>query len=284
MRNPMFLRQLRNECFKLFSRKRTYLGFGIFLGINLLMLWLLQQPLPRKGLQSLLVNNGFRMEDFMGGLTVAAFTLAFVVPLVSGLYLALVSGDLVAREIEDGTMRLVLARPITRRELFIAKALVSALHTALLMAFVGLSGLAIGWIGHGRLGMMLVYAPLEGVFGAFEPGDGLQRYVLATLLLAFVYQAVAAMALMFSCLRLRPATATILTLTLIYVDFVLNTIPYLASLQHWFLSHHLSAWVLVFRPEIPWRDILTSLCILLGLTISFLVIGLGIFENRDIKT
>lgn len=284
MRNPMFFRQLRNECFKLFSRKRTYLGFGIFLGINLLMLWLLKQPLPRKGLQSLLVNNGFRLEDFMGGLTVAAFTMAFAVPLVSGLYLALVSGDLVAREVEDGTLRLVLARPITRGELFVAKALVSALHTALLMLFVGLSGLLIGCVGHGRAGMMLMYAPLEGVFGVFESGEGLQRYVLATLLLAFVYQAVAAMALMFSCLRLRPATATVLTLTLIYVDFVLNTIPYLASFQQWFLSHHLSAWVLVFRPEIPWRDILTSQFILLGLTVSFLVIGFGIFENRDIKT
>src|SRR4051812_14141541 len=135
MRNPMFFRQVRNECFKLFSRKRTYLGFGIFLAINLLMLWLLKQPLPRKGLQSLLVNNGFRVEDFMGGLTVAAFTMAFTVPLISGLYLALVSGELVAREADDGTLRLVLARPITRRELFIAKALVSALHTALLMFF-----------------------------------------------------------------------------------------------------------------------------------------------------
>ena len=284
MRNTMFFRQLRNECFKLFSRKRTYLGFGIFLAINLLMLWLLKQPLPRKGLQSLLVNNGFRLEDFMGGLTVAAFTMAFTVPLVSCLYLALVSGDLVAREANDGTLRLVLARPITRRELFMAKALVSALHTALLMFFVGLSGLLIGWIGHGRPGMMLVYAPMEGVFGVFESGEGLQRYALAAFLLAFVYQAVAAMALMFSCLRLRPATATVLTLTLLYVDFVLNTIPYLASFKHWFLSHHLSAWLLVFRPEIPWRDILTSLFILLGLTVSFLVIGSGIFENRDIKT
>ena len=280
----MFFRQLRNECFKLFSRKRTYLGFGIFLLINVLMLWLLKQPLPRKGLQSLLANNGFSLEDSMGGLTVAAFTMAFTVPLVSGLYLALVSGDLVAREVEDGTLRLVLARPISRGELFVAKALVGALHTALLMLFVGLIGLLVGCIGHGRAGMMLVYAPLEGVFGVFEPAEGLLRYGLATLLLAFVYQTVAAMALMFSCLRLRPATATVLTLTLIYVDFVLNTIPYLASFKQWFLSHHLSAWVLVFRPEIPWRDILTSQFILLGLIVSFLVIGFGIFENRDIKT
>lgn len=284
MNGSMFFSQLRNECFKLFSRKRTYLGFGIFFVLNLVTFWLLKQPLPRHGVRSLLVNNGFRLEDFTGGLTMAAFTMVFTVALVSGLYLALVSGDLVAREIEDGTLRLVLARPISRARLFVAKALVSALHTFLLMLFVGLSGLLVGWIGHGRLGMMLVYAPLDGVFGVFDASEGLQRYLLATLLLALAYQAVAAMALMFSCLRLRPATATVLTLSVLYVDFVLNNIPYLAAFKPWFLSHHLSAWVLVFHAQIPWRDILNSLFVLLGLSTSFLVIGFGFFENRDVKT
>jgi ABC-2 type transport system permease protein len=280
----MFFSQLRNESFKLFSRKRTYLGFGIFFVIDLMMLWLLRQPLPLKGLRSLLVNNGFRLEDYAGGLTVAAFTMVFTVALVSGLYLALVSGDLVAREVEDGTMRMVLARPISRPLLFLIKALVSALHTFLLMLFVGLSGLLVGWIGHGRLGMMLVYAPLEGVFGTFDPAEGLQRYLLATLLLTLAYQAVAALALMFSCLRLRPATATVLTLSVLYVDFVLNNIPYLTAFKPWFLSYHLSSWVLVFRHEIPWRDIVTSLLVLFGLSTSFMVIGFGFFANRDIKT
>ena len=284
MKDSMFFNQLRNECFKLFSRKRTYLGFSIFLLLNLVTFWLLKQPLPRHGIQTLLANNGFRLEDFNGGLTVASFTIVFTVALVSGLYLALVSGDLIAREIEEGTLRLVLARPISRARLFVAKALVGALHTALLMLFVGLSGLLVGWIGHGRLGMMLVYAPLDGVFGVFDSAEGLRRYLLATFLLALVYQAVSALALMFSCLRLRPATATVLTLSVLYVDFVLNNIPYLTAFKPWFLSYHLSTWVLVFRADIPWRDILNSLLILLGLGTSFLVIGFGFFENRDVKT
>ncbi len=284
MNDSMFFSQLRNECFKLFSRKRTYLGFSIFFLLNLVAFWLLKQPLPRHGVETLLANNGFRLEDFNGGLTVAAFTMVFTVALVSGLYLALVSGDLIAREIEDGTLRLVLARPISRARLFVAKALVGALHTTLLMLFVGLSGLLVGSIGHGRLGMMLVYAPLDGVFGVFEPIEGLQRYLLATVLLALTYQAVSALALMFSCLRLRPATATVLTLSVLYVDFVLNNVPYLTSFKPWFLSYHLSTWVLVFRADIPWRDIAISLLVILGLSTSFLVIGFGFFENRDVKT
>lgn len=284
MNGTMFIFQLRNECLKLFSRRRTYLGFGVFLFVDLATLWLLQQPLPLDGIRSLLENNGFRLDDFTGGLTMAAFTLVFTVALVSGLYLALVSGDLIAREIDDGTMRMVLARPVSRLRLFVIKALVGALHAFLLMLFIGLSTLLVGWAGHGRLGRLLVYAPLDGVFGVYGPVEGLQRYLMATLILALLYQVVSAMALMFSCLRLRPATATVLTLSVLYTDFVLNNIPYLTAFKPWFLSHHLSAWVLVFRYEIPWPDILSSLLVTAGLAASFLVVGFGFFASRDIKT
>lgn len=284
MNITLFFIQLRNECSKLFSRKRTYLGFGVFIFLDLLFLWLLKQPLPMSWIEGLMKNNGFRMEDYTGGLTTAALTMVFSVALVSVLYLALVSGDLIAREIEEGTMRMVLARPVSRFRLFMIKALVGALHAFLLMLFFSLSALLVGWAGYGRLGRMLVYAPLEGVFGVFGAAEGLQRYLLATLLLALVYQAVSAMGLMFSCLRLRPATATVLTLSVLYVDFVLNNIPYLSAFKPYFLSHHLSAWVLVFRYEILWPDIISSLLVLAGLTASFLVIGFGAFASRNIKT
>ncbi len=280
----LFFIQLRNECYKLFSRRRTFLGFAAFLFIDLLTLWLLKQPLPLEGIHSLLVKNGFPMEEYAGGLSMASFTLVFSVALVAGLYLALVSGDLIAREIDEGTMRMVLARPVSRLRLFAIKAVVGALHTLLLMLFIGVSALVVGWVGNRHLGMMLVYAPLDDVFAVFEPAEGLKRYLLATLLLAVLYQVVSAMALMFSCLRLRPATATVLTLSILYTDFVLNNIPYLSSFKPWFLSHHLSAWVLVFRYEIPWQDIASSLLAISGLTASFLIVGFGLFAHRDIKT
>ncbi|MES2569410.1 MAG: ABC transporter permease [Verrucomicrobiota bacterium] len=284
MKAPLFLLQLRNECTKLFSRKRTYLGFAAFLLADVLLIWLSKQPLALRGIRSLMLNNGLRVEEYSGGLSLAAATLVLTVALLSGLYLALVSGDLIAREIEEGTMRMVLARPINRLRLFIIKALVGALHTFLLMLFIGLSALLVGWILQGRLGKMLVYAPLEGGFGIFSPMEGLRRYLLAILLIAFLYQAVSAMALMFSCLRLRPATATVLTLSVLYVDYALNNIPYLAAFKPWFLSFHLSSWLLVFRYHIPWPDIAGSLLVIAGLSASFLVIGFSFFASRDIKT
>ena len=40
----LFLLQLRGELWKLFARKRTYLGFGVFLGVETLILFLWQLP------------------------------------------------------------------------------------------------------------------------------------------------------------------------------------------------------------------------------------------------
>src|SRR5215213_1193896 len=169
---PMFLRQLRNECVKLFTRKRTYLGFIAFLVADILIVWLSKQPFALRGINSLLLNNGLKVEEYTRGLSSSAATLVLTVALVSALYLALISGDLIAREIEDGTMRMVLARSIGRRRLFLIKAIVGALHTFLLMVFIGLSALLVGSVMLGGLGKLLVYAPLEGSFGSFPPGEG----------------------------------------------------------------------------------------------------------------
>src|SRR6478735_831905 len=107
MTPSMFGRQFRNECVKVFSRKRTYVGFVAFLVADLLLVWFSKQPVALQGISSLMLNNGLRVEEYTGGLTTSAATLVLTVALVSGLYLALISGDLIAREIDEGTMRLV---------------------------------------------------------------------------------------------------------------------------------------------------------------------------------
>lgn len=279
----LFAIQLRNEMLKLFARKRTYLGFVIFLATELLILWLWQQPMLTKAIRSLLANNGLMLEDFYGGLSVATFSLVLLTEFVAALYLALVAGDLVAKEIEEGTIRMVLARPVSRAQLFACKALVGLAHTFILMLFLGLSSLLLGVGVQGQLGQMLVFAPLEKVFAVYDPMEGLQRYLVAVLVISFAYQAVSALALMCSCMRLRPATATVLSLSVLYVDFAFRSIPFFAPYKNWFLSHHLSCWALTLRYTPPWHSIASSLLILTGLTLSFWAVGLASFCSRDIK-
>lgn len=283
MNFDLFAVQFRNEMLKLFARKRTYLGFVIFFTTEAIILWLWGQPLLMEAVRSLLRNNGLEGEAFYGGLSVATFSLMLLTEFVAGLYLALVAGDLIAKEMEEGTIRMVLARPVSRPQLFACKALVGVAHTFILMLFLGLSSLLLGVVVQGRLGQMLVVAPLEKVFAVYDTGEGLKRYLIAALLISITYQVVSALALMCSCMRLRPATATVLSLSVLYVDFAFRSIPFFAPYKNWFLSHHLSCWALALRYTPPWHSIATSLLILAGLTFSFWAVGLACFCSRDIK-
>ena len=75
---------------------------------------MLQHPRPKEEIANLLGDNGLAFADYYQGLTLSIVIIAFSFTFLGGLYVALVSGDIVAKEVEDGTMRLVLARPVSR--------------------------------------------------------------------------------------------------------------------------------------------------------------------------
>jgi len=89
---------------------------------------------------------------------------------------------------------------------------------------------------------------------------------------------------MFSCFNIKPAAATILALSFVFVSFIMEHIPYFKDYQNWFFTHHLNLWQLVFAETIPWWRIFQSLSLLAGFNATFLTIGVAAFQVRDIKS
>src|SRR5579862_1852177 len=102
----LFFLQLRGELWKLFARKRTYLGFGVFFGLEIIILLLFQLPKVQRSWRQLLENAGYGFEQYFSGITLAFQIVLGTTTLLGGLYLALVAGDIVAKEVEDGTLRM----------------------------------------------------------------------------------------------------------------------------------------------------------------------------------
>lgn len=88
---------------------------------------------------------------------------------------------------------------------------------------------------------------------------------------------------MFSCFKMKPAAATILTLTVFFIDVVLTNLPYFQSLRHWFMSYHIGFWVRTYHDYPPWPQIGTSILVLAGLMTTFSAIGITHFRLRDLK-
>ncbi len=279
----MFYLQLRNELWKLFGKKRTYIGFLMFLlAQNVIILIFRFSNGPRVSMTRTLEGNGYLAQEFISALSVATFMLLPIAYILLPLYVSLIGGDLVAKEAEDGTLRMILSRPISRLRLLLLKWLAGAIFSFALVMALGLFGVVFGsfwfpWKG------LFVFIPGE-LFSVFDSTDGLRQYAAAHLMMGVKAVTVMGLAFMFSCFNVKPAAATILALSFVFVSFIMMNIPYFRDLQHWFLTYHLNLWQLLFARPVPWWRIGESLSILLGFNVTFLVIGVTVFQMRDIKS
>ena len=187
-----------------------------------------------------------------------------------------------SKEVEDGTMRMMLCRPVSRWRLGVLKYLACMIYTFALTAFYGLSALAVGTLYQGTGGLFAVWPP-EHIFALYDPLPGVWRYLGALALLAVCLTSFASLGFLFSCLNMKPAAATIVTLTLFFFDFIFRGIPYFESLKPYFLTAHMTTWLNVFAHHVPWRQITDDLTYLTASDITFVIIGLVVFSQRDFK-
>src|SRR4051812_7371771 len=113
----MFIAHLKNELWKLFGKKRTYIGFGAFVFVQIVMLLMFRYTRWQSFAERVLSGNGYLASEYISALTVAVIMVWPQSFLLMPLYVALVGGDLVAKEAEDGTLRMILSRPISRSRL-----------------------------------------------------------------------------------------------------------------------------------------------------------------------
>jgi ABC-2 type transport system permease protein len=282
----MFYRHLRNELWKLFGKKRTYIGFGAFLVLQNLMLLLFHFTRWQSDWERLLDGSGYLAQDYISSLTVAVIILIPQVSLLMPLYVALVGGDLVAKEAEDGTLRMIMSRPISRFRLLFVKWLAGVIFSALLVLVLGGAALAFAslWFPWGNMFVFFPGAVFVSVFSALSAHDGLQLYLCSHLFLIINSCAVFSLAFMFSCFNMKPAAATILCLTFMFINLVLEGIPFFERYQEWLLTYYCRSWLLVYAQPAPWERIVCSLCVLLPFNLTTFIIAAAAFHVRDIKS
>lgn len=237
-----FFSQLRAELRKLAGRRRTWIAFGAALSCQLIGASLLRLPVVREALARQFHQAGLSFAESFTGLTCAAYMLANTMTIVGSLFIALVAADLVAQEREEGTLRTIFCRPVTRGRIFTIKLLLAVGYAVAFTWFCGGCGLAIGLIAEGP-GRLVMVGYKESVFGIFEWDVGLLRYGLAVLLNSMSQVTVALLAFAFSCLRMKPAAATVLALSVCIADEVIRNLPAMESVRPYFLMTRIVAWV-----------------------------------------
>lgn len=278
----LFWFQLWNELRKMFARKRTYIGFGAFLLMEGFVLFMVNLPGPKGHFQRMIEQNGYVFDRYFSGLTLALLIVMWTTLLLGALYLSLVAGDVVSKEVEEGTLRMTFCRPVSRGRIVILKYISCVIYTFALILFIGVTALIAGTLYRGT-GGLFVFAPMERIFALHEPAQGILRFAGAIPLLTLSMLTVTSLGFMCSCFNMKPAAATIVTLSVIFLDSIFRNIPYFESLKQWFITSHMSGWLQLFADYVPWWRIVEDYSYLLAIDATFLVIALAVFESRDFK-
>ena len=280
----LFLTQWRAEMRKMIARKRTFLGFGAFVLLEIVLYIVFHLDKVETWFRRMIQHQGEAFESYFSALTLAYLVLRLSVFLLGAIYLTLIAGDVVAKESEDGNLRLILARPVSRLRLLAVKYLACMLYSFALIQFIAWSALGLGVLVRGWGGGLFAIAPEQQYIAFYDAGEGLQRYAMGSLLMALSMMCAASVAFFFSCWRIKPSAATITALSYLFMDMVLREGHFMDSYKHLLITNYMSSWSMVFFEQIPWIVILRNYAIQAGVALTLFVLGAAVFESRDLKS
>lgn len=281
----IFLEQLRGELRKLYARPRSYMGYGAFLALEGIVLFVYKLDDAQRKSRELLEQNGLDFSTFYSSLSISFQMLLWSMFLLGSIFFALVGGDIVAKENEDGNLRLVFARPITRLRLLLVKYTSVMIYTFSFVIFVGISGYLMAGAAVGFDGGLFAFEPKMKIFAAFPHwSDGAARLGMGTIGIGISMITLSSIAFMFSCFRIKPSSAAIITLTILFMDMILQNFPFLKPYEEYFVTYRMSAWLFMLEKHIDWPKILESYVLLGGLNATLFIIGWLAFQTRDFKT
>ncbi len=276
--------QFSSELWKLFARQRTYLGFVAFVGLELAVLVIIKFVGLENWWRRIITMQGESFDNYFSAYTVGFIIMGLSILLLGGLYLCLVSGDIVAKESEDGHMRLLLARPISRFRLLALKFLACQIYTFVLIIFVAVTSLMLGFIVRGLDGGLFAYTLEHGILGIYTPSEAPGRYFLFSLMMAAGMTTITSVGFFFSCFKIKPAAATIAALSYALIDSILFRSGLMQKYDFLLFNKHFDTWSRVLKEDIPWAIVLRSYSVLFAMSLTFFAIGAAAFQSRDLKS
>ncbi len=279
----LLLAQLYDELYKLYARKRTYIGFGAFVLLQLIIAGMFSRPEVAQIVEAMLDRNGLDIDEYFGGLTFALLINFFSINPLGAVYVALIAGDIVAKEHEEGTLRLVLARPVSRTRVVLIKYAACLVYTVSLVLFLAATSLLTGLLMRGSIGGLAFLNPTQEVFYFIPPDRAPTAYAMATLGMGFAVALLGSVAFMFSCFKMKASAAIVLAMSFFFIDFILYNMPFFRPYREYFFHYHVSFYLRLLGDHPSYVEAWMSLIHLTAANITCVAVGVVRFATRDLK-
>jgi len=293
------------ELFKLVRRLRTWLSIALICALPLVVAVFIAvthlEPPPGQG-------SAFLSAVLNEGQLYPAAALALVLPVFLPVAVAVIAGDSIAGEASAGTLRYLLARPVGRTRLLIAKLVSVVAFTTLAVVAVAVTSYATGVLILGPSRAAAIGVTPGGITGAIAPGTGgaptaglqggaaitslsgapltflelIERVLGAMAFITVSMLGVAAIALFLSTITDSALGAALGALAVLVASEVLVTLNAASTVQPYLPTRYWLAWIDFFRQPIFWRDIQRGFAIQAVYVVAFLAAAWANFATKDI--
>ena len=295
------------ELFKLCRRVRTWFSIALICALPLIVAIFIAvthlAPPPGQG-------SAFLSAVLDNGQLYPAAALALVLPVFLPVAVAVVAGDSIAGEASAGTLRYLLARPVGRTRLLVAKLVAVITFTLVAVIAVTVTSYATGVLILGPSRASAVGFAPGGNSGSIAPGAGgaptaglqpgaavtslsgtplttlqlIERVLGAMSFITVSMLGVAAIAIFLSTFTDSALAAALGALATLVGSEILVTLNAASVIQPYLPTRYWLAWIDFFRQPIFWRDIQRGFAIQAVYVVIFLGAAWANFATRDITT
>lgn len=279
-------REIRFEIVKVLVQKKIYVAIVGHL-FMLLLIYIAFQT-RREGILPGHIRAMFEaVMQYLDGFFFARLALFPTFMIIMPIFVSTLAGDMVAGEMQDGSLKLYLARPRSRARLVLSKLAACYAVTLLCSVYFAVACLVIGVLVRGWPGAtQLIYLPHRLEVGSnvvLMPWTmALLRYGGVILYYSFSLMALGSIVLFLSTIFNRMTTAAVAGITLYFVCYIVERLPFAERLAPYMLSHVMN-FPDLYLAVIPYGRLTVNLASLSLYIIFFTMLGMVVMNTKDIK-
>jgi len=261
----------RWELRKLIAQKRTYIGFAVAIAIPIIFVVALLAD-SSGGPDEVPFGSFVRETGLAIPLVSLSFGSIWLIPLLT----ALVAGDIVANEDQNGTLKTILTRSVERWHVLAGKALAAMTYAAAVLGLYVATSLLLGGLAFG-------FDPVTLLSGTrVSTGRGIALIGMGTLAYLLPVLAIASLAFLLSTITRNSAASVVGALMISIVMQVLGALSALDFLDPYLLSTQFNSWQGLLRDPIDWAPVVRGAWVSALYAVPALFAALTVFVRRDV--
>lgn len=248
---------LRFECIKLICRRRTFLSIGLMLILVCLIFW----GLKSEGTNALAfifqsLDKNFEVQGTVLNGFLASFLILNTLWIHVPVLITIVTGDLFSSELENGTIRILMTRPISRSSVALSKHFTAVVFVFFFIICFAIISIIPALVLFGKGDLIVAFNGLQIIEESQLPLRFLGAFSFAFLAMATL----GILSVTVSFFVKKSLISILITLGFIIISTLLQTLS-LSLFRGWesfLITYHFSQWQLFFYSDIDYETIASS--------------------------